>query len=296
MPRRKHRSELTRLALGVAAARLMTAGLLALGVAAASARAAELPLWEAGAGVAVINFPDYRGSDQRRNWLLPFPYVVYRGEFLRVDEHGMRGLLFESDRVDLNISVNGAIPVDSDDNDARRGMPDLDPTLEIGPTLNFALWRSTNARRKLELRLPLRAVIATDLPHASHEGWLFLPNVNIGVEDFMGNAGWKFGLMGGPIFSDRRYNRYFYAVDPAFATASRPAYTPREGYAGAQLVAGLSKRYRNFWIGGFARWDTLRDAAFEDSPLVKDRRYFAAGFAIAWILGESRTTVAAGRK
>lgn len=125
---------------------LLSAGLIASALAAAPARAQEAPLWEAGAGVAVINFPHYRGSDQRRTWLLPFPYVVYRGEFLQVDEQGLRGLFFKSERTELNLSVSGSIPIDSNDNHARRGMPDLDPTLEIGPTLNFALWRSPDAK------------------------------------------------------------------------------------------------------------------------------------------------------
>lgn len=276
-----------------AAARLLAAGLAALGVIAATARAADLPLWEVGPAIAVINFPDYRGSDQRRTWALPFPYVRYRGEFLRVDDRGLRGLFFKSDTTELNISLNGTIPVDSEHNDARRGMPDLDPTLEIGPTFDAALWRSDNEKRRLELRLPLRAVIATDFSRARHEGWVFAPNLNIDVDDVMGRPGWKFGLMGGPVYSDRRYNNYFYAVEPAFATATRPAYAPGSGYAGAQFIVSLNKRYRDFWVGGFARWDTLRGAAFEDSPLVKDRQYFAAGVAMAWILGKSKTNVTA---
>jgi outer membrane scaffolding protein for murein synthesis (MipA/OmpV family) len=98
------------------------------------------------------------------------------------------------------------------------------------------------------------------------------------------------------MFSDRRYNQYFYGVDPAFATAERPAYNAPGGYSGTQLIGALSKRYRDFWIGGFARWDTLNKAVFDDSPLVKTNRSFAAGFAFAWILGESRTTVETNTK
>jgi len=44
----------------------------------------------------------------------------------------MRARLFDTDRVEINISVNGAIPVKSDESGARKGMPDLDPTVEIG--------------------------------------------------------------------------------------------------------------------------------------------------------------------
>ncbi|MCK7496073.1 MAG: MipA/OmpV family protein [Comamonadaceae bacterium] len=60
----------------------------------------------------------------------------------------------------------------SDDNQARSGMPDLDPTLEIGPALDLALVRSRDRKISLELRLPVRAVIATDFSRVHGEGWI----------------------------------------------------------------------------------------------------------------------------
>jgi outer membrane protein len=39
----------------------------------------EKPLWEIGVGLAVLQMPDYRGSDKYRGYLLPYPYLVYRG-------------------------------------------------------------------------------------------------------------------------------------------------------------------------------------------------------------------------
>jgi len=263
-------------------------------VAPCSARAQE-PLWEAGVGVAALSFPHYRGSDERRSWVLPYPYIVYRGDRLQVEEGRMRGIFYRSDRVELDVSLNGSVPVDSGENEARRGMPDLDATLEIGPVLNVSLWRSPDRLTHVRLRLPARAAIATDLSHARHVGWVFQPHLSLEVKDPLGHAGWKASFLAGPVYSDSRYHRYFYEVQPAFATASRPAYTPGGGYAGAQLLAALSKRYRRFWVGGFVRWDTLSGAVFEDSPLVRDRKGFAAGVSVAWILGESRTRVPAIR-
>jgi hypothetical protein len=58
-----------------------------------------------------------------------------------------------------------------------------------------------------------------------------------------------------------------------------------------QFLMALSKRYPKFWVGGFARYDTLRSAAFESSPLVTSKRYVAAGFGISWIIGESSRRV-----
>ena len=264
---------------------------LAFSGAATGARAELLPLWEAGAGVTVISLPDYRGSDQRRSWLLPFPYLVYRGEFLQADERRTRGLFFKTETIELDASVGATPPVESSRNEARQGMPDLDATLEIGPSLNFLLARTDDRNTRLELRLPVRAALATDLSHVNLAGWVFQPSLNLDLRDALGQGGWKLGLVTGPIFSDRRYNQYFYGVDPAFATAGRPAFNAGGGYAGTQFIAALSKRYREFWIGGFVKWDTLHHAVFADSPLVKANQNFAAGLAVAWIVGESRINV-----
>jgi len=45
----------------------------------------------------------------------------------------VRGLFFKSDNAELDVSLNGSVPVKSSENRARQGMPDLEPTLEIGP-------------------------------------------------------------------------------------------------------------------------------------------------------------------
>ena len=274
-----------------AIAALVAALAMLCGPAATGARAEQLPLWEVGAGVTAISFPDYRGSNERQTWVLPFPYLVYRGEFLQADERRMRGLFFKTDRLEIDVSINGSVPVESSENEARRGMPDLDATLEIGPALNVLLAQSDNRKTRLELRLPVRAVLASDFSYVRQVGWVFQPHVSVDVADPLGYGGWNLGMLAGPLVTDRHYNRYFYAVEPSFATANRPAYDPGGGYAGTQLIAALSKRYREFWVGGFVKWDTLNGAEFADSPLVRDRQSFAAGFAVAWILRESKTRV-----
>src|SRR6266568_3550534 len=92
------------------------------------AAAVERPLWELGLGAGVLELPHYRGSDQSHTWLLPVPYVVYRGKFLKADREGARAVLFESDRVDFDLSLAASAPVRSRDDDARQGMADLKPT------------------------------------------------------------------------------------------------------------------------------------------------------------------------
>ncbi len=75
-------------------------------------------------------------------------------------------------------------------------------------------------------------------------------------------------------------------------TAERSAYAPSAGYAGAQFTLAMSKRFKHYWAGGFVRYDSLHGAAFEDSPLVKQRNALWAGIAVSWIFAESFTRIA----
>lgn len=271
---------------------LTLVALLLAGFSAGHACAAEKPLWELGLGMSALSFPDYRGSDESSLYAIPFPYVVYRGTFLKADRNGIRGTFFDSDRIELNVSVGASLPVKSDDNQARQGMPDLQPTVEIGPSLDLHLWRTHDRRATLDLRLPVRtAVTVQDWMHDI--GWVFSPRLNLDIVDVGGLAGWNMGLLAGPMVGSERNHDYFYSVAPQYATANRPAFDAKGGYAGSQFLISVSKRYPKYWLGAFARWDSLKGAAFADSPLVRSENYFAAGVGIAWILGESSTRVEA---
>lgn len=261
------------------------------GTLAAPLCAEQLPLWELGLGAAAISFPDYRGSDERTNYLLPLPYFVYRGEFLKADRQRVRGLFFKSARAELDVSISGSVPVKSDNNQARRGMPDLDPTLEIGPSLNLKLFDSADKNHTLELRLPLRSVLATDFHDVKYQGLVFHPQLNLDNRNFLGYHGLNLGVAAGPLFANRRYHHFIYGVDPAYATAARPAYQGRGGYAGTQFVTALSKRFPSYWVGGFLKYDNLTGAAFDDSPLAKSKTGFTAGVGISWVFSESKTKV-----
>jgi MipA family protein len=248
----------------------------------------EEPLLEYGLGVGAVAFEDYRGSDTSHVYPLPVPYLVYNGKFLKADRDGVRGTLFNQDRVELNLSVNATTPVRSDRE--RSGMPDLRPTVELGPSFELHVLRSDDARIKLDFRMPLRAAFTVE---ASPKmiGWTFTPRFNLDIADPFGFAGWKLGLLAGPLFADRRYDDYFYTVAPQYATALRPAYQAVGGYAGTQTTAALSKRFPHFWVGAYVRYDTLSGAAFIDSPLVQSRRYWAGGVGISWMIHRSSTMV-----
>ena len=264
---------------------------LALACACASAMAEKtVPLWELGAGVAAFSFPAYRGSDETKQFVLPVPYFVYRGKFLKADRDGLRARLFSSDRVNLTVSAALSPPATSDDIRARAGMPDLRASFEVGPQLDLTLWRAEDRGRSLKLLLPLRTAYTLERS-PQHIGWVFHPKLNLDAGDLPGLRGWNVGLQAGPLFGDRRQHAYYYGVDTAFATADRPAYAAGAGFAGMQYLLGVSRRYPSHWVGAFLRYDSLSGATFADSPLVRDRNYLAAGLAVTWIFGQSATRV-----
>jgi MipA family protein len=251
-------------------------------------QAKEEPLWEYGLGVGALAFEDYRGSDTSHVYPLPIPYLVYNGKFLKADREGVRGTLFNQDRIELNLSFNATTPVRNDHE--RNGMPDLKSTVEAGPSLDLHLLRSDDARVKFDLRMPLRAAFTVE---ASPKmiGWTFTPRFALDVADPWGFAGWNAGLLTGPLFADRRYHDYFYTVAEQYATISRPAYQAPGGYAGTQFLASLSKRFPRYWVGAYMRYDSLVDAAFADSPLVQRKSYWSAGFGISWMIRRSSRSV-----
>src|ERR1019366_868456 len=73
----------------------------------------------------------------------------------------------------MDVSVNGSVPAKSKDSIVRQGMPDLNPTLEIGPSLNVHFYYSEDKKTNFDMRMPLRSVTATDFKHFQNAGWLF---------------------------------------------------------------------------------------------------------------------------
>jgi outer membrane scaffolding protein for murein synthesis (MipA/OmpV family) len=269
--------------------RWFTAALLTCVTGASSAE--EKPLWELGFGFFILTSPDYRGSDESRGYLLPFPYIVYRGDIIRISRSGIYSRLFETERVNLDLSADGSVPTDSTKNSSRQGMPDLDATFEIGPSLEICLWRSCAGDRKLQFRLPVRAVFSTDFGTIESRGGSAHPNLNFDIKNTGPGGGWNFGVAAGPLYATERYHDYYYEVAPLYATGTRPAYDARGGYSGSRVTLALSKRFQRVWVGAFARYDSLNDAKFEDSPLVRNDHAFMAGLSVAWIFAESERIV-----
>jgi MipA family protein len=242
------------------------------------------PPSEYGLGVATISYPSYRGSDQNNTIVLPAPYLEYNGEFLKADREGIRGQLFDSPRLEVSVSVSGSPPTKSDGITRRKGMPDLKPSFEFGPVLSVLLTPVDDKSLTLKLRLPVRQAITLER-RPQNAGLVFSPNLNLDIANPFGLSRSNFGVIAGPIFSTKRQHDYFYTVDQAYATAERPAYESRGGYAGSQFLLALSHRAGDIWAGAYVRYDSLKGAVFADSPLVATRHYTTAGIAVSYVFG-----------
>jgi outer membrane protein len=237
--------------------------------------------WELGVGLASLTLADYRGSKEYSTYALPIPYIVYRGKYIKADRRGVRGEIIQSDRVNLDISLNASLINNTEENDLRHGMPELDPTFEVGPALNLRL-SGHSLDDGWSAYMPARAVIAfnTDKSSMTYIGWLLHPQLiyrNPLPEQWQVN--YSFGLF----YGDRDYHDYYYSVAPRYATADRPAYRATAGNSGLSTQVSLTHRAGNIWYGGYIRYDNLQTAAFADSPLLETDHYFAVGLGISRI-------------
>ena len=105
-----------------------------------SALADQVPLWEAGAG-AVIDFTI--AVRRRENYVLPIPYIIYRGDFSRLTARGAGSFFTVTARAGYREWFGAG-----QEQRARQGMPNLDPTFEIGPSLNIMLYQPNRTGRR----------------------------------------------------------------------------------------------------------------------------------------------------
>jgi len=252
--------------------------------------ASEQPLWDFGFGVGGVVFNDYRGASAMHGYPVPVPYFIYRGEILRADRDGVHGRFLSSLHLELELSANATAPVFSRHSAPREGMPNLASTVELGPSLIWHAWKSADQRLRFDVRAPIRNAVTIDSPPQSI-GWVADP---VATADYAGTgwaSGWNFGLLSGPLYQQRRYDSYFYAVAPQFATATRPAYQSPGGYSGTQLLISASRRYRGYWLGAYLRHDWLQGAVFDPSPLVQTHSYWAGGLGFVWMIRSSSRMV-----
>jgi MipA family protein len=245
---------------------------------------AEKPLWEAGFGLSALTLPAYKGSDEQTQLLLPTPFLVYRGEHLRIDRSAVRNVWAEGPRHELDLSLGAAPPVKSGEIQAREGMENLDPTFELGLSWKYYFVDANDQR--LSWRLPIRHVVASNFQHAHSAGWVAAP-VLAYEQGFTDEYSWRLSAQISAAWATSRHHRYFYDVEPEEARPDRPTYQAHGGYNGRYLLLGATRRFNQWWFGSFVRWDDLNDVAYADSPLVRQKQNVWIGISFSRIQWQS---------
>ena len=249
------------------------------------------PLWEIGIGGGVLYGADYPAADEQRVRGLGLPYVVYRGDVFRLGDDSLaRGLIVDEDFLEIDISVDASFDVDSDNNLARRGMPDLDYLFEVGPQAIFDL--GNVAGGKVTLGVPARAVFSTDFRQIDYRGVIIDPELSYARPGLFGT---RFGFSAslGIAYAQERLQDYFYGVDPEFRIAGRPAHDASGGYLGTNLTIGFAFPVsERLVVYAGSQLSFHGSAANSESPLYRDRFNWSIGSGLTLSLYESETRVA----
>ena len=241
--------------------------------------------WAMGVGLGVFDYHLYPGAKETNRLILPVPYFTFRSPKLEVDS-GIKTFLYNSKTLVLDISADFGLPVDSDDTRARQSMPDLDFTLQLGPSVELLLNDKNVNYFDTRFEVPVRVAFASDFSDIEQIGYLLEPRFT-----FNHRRSTKTGLSHkatvGVKFATQDYHAYYYDVAAEFSNALRPEYKSEAGYGGSFAKYRLTYKTSNFVYWTFIRYQSLRGAVFEDSPLVLQKDYFFVGLGFSWIFASS---------
>jgi outer membrane scaffolding protein for murein synthesis (MipA/OmpV family) len=240
--------------------------------------AALLPRWELGVVGFGVSQQAYPGADEQVRGAVALPYLIYRGERLRVDREtvGLRAL--RTATYEFDVGFGAALGSNANDVAARRGMPDLGTLVEFGPRVKWRLGE-TPAGGRWHAELPWRAVIdITGGPKS--RGFTLEPQLL--ARWGAGQPRW-FTASVSTVLGTRKLADTFYGVSPAYADVDRPAYTARSGLIAWRLgLAGGGALGRDWSWFAFGRIDSVDGAANEASPLVRQRVGWTSGAGLTW--------------
>lgn len=222
--------------------------------------AAADPDWQVSVGLGTAFKPDYEGSDDYELDVMPDLSVSYRDlVYFRRLELGANALTLKGprpgDKLQLGPLVRFRPGRDQDDNDALRGLGDVDYSIEAGAFLRYGIgpWSAG-------------LTLAQDVADG-HDGALAEASVGYGMPIA---AGLKASLRASTTWASDDYMQSYFGISAAQAARSgRAAYEAEAGIKNVGLTLGLEyELMKDVGLGariGYTR--LLGDAA--DSPLVE---------------------------
>lgn len=238
-------------------------------------------VWKLGVGVGDITANSYPGSDETQNITSPIPYLKIKTEWFDLDNEGLHTNWFKNTRFRLDFSFDLGLPVDSNENTTRAGMPDLDPVGQVGPLLIYQLHDSKIL--KWQLHLPLSYAYAIDGVDAKSIGWTSNPRIYFNY--LYGDTKFPLDISVslGTVYGSDDFHQYYYNVESPYVTAGRDSYSASEGTAGYRFNFSMTRRMDGYWLGLYLRYQDLSGSVFADSPLVKQQDYWFVAIGASWL-------------
>lgn len=246
--------------------------------------------WDYGIGLGAVHYEHYPSSNQFSDIALPGPTFQYRGKILRADDRdGAHLYLLKSQTFTVELAGAGYPALDSSNNRAREGMPDLPWMIALGPELVFKPnenWRmglgvfqaiSTDFKMTRFAGNIFEAKIKYQWDHA-HSSWSWIsPDLHV-------NSRVTLSFQSG----DKKFQALYFEVTPQQATAERPSYEAREGFLSEELsyYQTFKSGRLSLFAGGSLK--SYANSVNRESSLHKSDFNVTAVLGVNYVLGESR--------
>jgi len=241
--------------------------------------------WTLGLGAGVFDYNLYPGAKATNRLVLPVPYFTFRSDRFEIDR-GIKSFLYNSETIVLDISADFGLPADSDDTQARKGMPDLDFMVQLGPSLEFLLNDKDKNYFDVRFEIPVRVAYVTDFNSADNIGYLVEPRFSFNHRR-SARTGLSQKATIGLKFATEDYHAYYYDVATEYSSATRAEFKSDAGFGGGFVDYSIRYKTSNFVYWMLLRYQSLNGAVFEDSPLVLKNDYYFVGLGFAWIIADN---------
>lgn len=231
-----------------------------------------------GGGLGAASLPHYPGSDENDDYFLPLPYIDFRSERVSVNDKGLHAKLINTNILQLDFDITGSLPVSSDDNVARNGMPDLGLFVEIGPEVSLRLIQKQNYYFSLDI--PVRASFELlgedetfDDKFAQDAGYLIEPRLHYEAQGESLSFDFDIGI----IWGSKAYQSKFFSINQNFVTLERSFYEARSGLMGHRVSSTAKYETDDWLILSYLKYLDLSKGENKLSPLIKKEDYLLGG-------------------
>ncbi|MBY0452758.1 MAG: MipA/OmpV family protein, partial [Bdellovibrionaceae bacterium] len=189
----------------------------------------------------------------------------------------------------IDLSFGGSFPTEGQ-NQARKGMPNLDWTFEVGPRLLYYFYKDPQWGQ-VRAGLPLRASFSTDFSNTRYLGFTIAPDFQMDRYDFAGIKNLSLYTSATLNYLSEGLADYFFQITPSEQTAERMAYDAKAGLMSWETSIGFRYDYGSqFYLAGY-RYSDLSISANRDSYLHRTNSNWSYVVSVGFTMFESEDRV-----